>query len=320
MNRRRIAIGVSSVSGLAVVAVSAVNLFSGGGKANAVVDLHAAPVAAVSAAGTATGRAGTAQIDTLVTMSTPAVPAQGKHPAQPAKSVTMHGTGAFDFGKQMGTLDVAVANGGVQEVLTPPALYMRTAAAPNAATSAKGWQKVDAAKSSDGNLLSGGATDPALVLAMLAGTRPGVQFVGQDQVRGVPVAHYRGTLDLQQAAKAADPAGVRPADAAVARRALATAARAFTSSQVPFDAYLDEQGRLRRFVGVFSFAVPGPAKSVVQVSSATELFGFGTPVTVTVPAVAPPAAGTSAGTPGQTPHTAPAAPSAHPSSPTGTHK
>ncbi|NUP46457.1 MAG: hypothetical protein HOW97_03955 [Catenulispora sp.] len=316
MNRRRIAIGVSSVSGLAVVAVSAVNLFSGGGKANAVVDLHAAPVAAVSAAGTATGRTGSAQIDTLVTMSTAAVPAQGAHPARPAESTTMHGTGAFDFAKQMGTLDVAVAGGSVQEVLTSPALYMRTTSAPNAATSAKGWQKVDAAKSSDGNLVSGGATDPALVLAMLAGTRPGVQFVGQDQVRGVPVAHYRGTLDLQQAAQAADPAGVRPADAAVARRALATAARAFTSSQVPFDAYLDEQGRLRRFVGLFSFTLPGSAKTVVQVTSATELFGFGTPVTVTVPAVAPPAAAT----PGHSPHTAPSAPPAHPSSPTSTHK
>ncbi|GAA1972478.1 hypothetical protein [Catenulispora subtropica] len=329
MNRRRIAIGVSSVSGLAVIAVSAMNMFSSGGAAggrgHSTVDLHTTPVAAVTAAGPATDRAGTAQVDSLLTMATPATPAQGKTPAQPAQTATMHGTGQYDFGRQTGKIDLTLANGGLEEVLTPGVLYMRSVPS-NAATPAKPWSRVDAAKSSDGNLVSGGVTDPALEFAMLAGVQPGVKFVGQDQVRGVPVAHYQGTLDLKQAASTPTPAGApaaapaRPAgqalpaapaaqavpaaDVAAAKKALANAARAFTTTKVPFDAYLDEQGRLRRFVAVFSFTMPGPAKAVAQVTSATELFGFGTPVTVATPTVAPAAP----------------TPSARPSSPSGTHK
>jgi hypothetical protein len=313
VNRRRIAIGVSSVSGLAVVALGAVNLFSSGGAAygggQSPVDLHTTPVAAVAAAGPATGRAGTAQVDTLLTMATPALPAQGKTPAQPAKTATMHGTGVYDFGRQTGKIDLKLGTGALEEVLTPGVLYLRSAAAsPAAATPAKDWQRADAVRTSDGNVVSGGATDPAMEFAMLAGTQPGVKFVGQDQVRGVPVAHYQGTLDLQQAASAPAAAGTPAPAAAVAKQALTNAAHAFTTTKVPFDAYLDEQGRLRRFVAVFSFTMPGSAKAVAQVTSATELFGFGTPVAVATPTVAPAAA-----TPAATPPT-------HSSSPSGTHK
>ena len=342
MKRRRIAIGVSAVSGLAVIGVGAMNMFSAGNAAyggQGTVDLHAAPVAAVSASGAATGKAGTAQVDTLVTMSTAAAPAQGKKPAVPATSASMHGTGAFDFGTRRGWVNLTVPAGGVEEVLTPSMLYARrTTAAPNAmaSVSAKDWQAGLLAESSDGSVVSAGATDPALVFAMLAGAGPGTKYVGQDQVRGVPVVHYQGTLDLKQAADAADPAGVPTADAEVAKKALAKAAQAFATTRVPFDVYLDEQGRLRRFVGQFEF-VPGPSRPVVQVTSATELFGFGTPVTVTVPEVAATGSGTAgsaatgSGTPATSPHAGSTAhgatathgsatPPAHPSSPTGTHK
>ncbi|NUR29409.1 MAG: hypothetical protein HOV83_26780 [Catenulispora sp.] len=313
MNRRRIAIGVSSVSGLAVAAVGVMSMFSSGNPANA-VDLHTTPIAAVTGAGGATDRAGTAQVDSLLTMTTPAEPAQGKSAPVPAKTATMHGVGLYDFGKQTGKIDLTLGTGALEEVLTPAALYMRPATPPPAtgkeaapAPAKANWTRVDADKSSDGNLVSGGVISPALAFTMLAAAQPGVKTVGQDQVRGVPVAHYQGTLDLQQAATAPDPAGVRPEDAAAAKKALANAARAFATTKVPFDAYLDEQGRLRRFVAVFSFAMPSAPKSVAQVTSATELFGFGTPVTVAVPVV--PAAAP-----------APATPPAHPSSPSGAHK
>ena len=317
MNRRRIAIGVSSVSGLAVIAVGAMTMVSTGAHGRP-VDLHATPVAAVGAAGTATGQAGSAQVDTMLTMSTPAIPARGKSPAVPAKTATMHGTGSFDFAKGTGGIDLSVPNvpnSGAQEVMTPSALYVRaTAASPSAATSAKGWQEVELAKSPDGSLVTGGAIDPELVFAMLAGIQPGTKYVGPDEVRGVPVAHYQGTLDLQQAANAAALPGVQPAHVAVAKQALGNAARAL-SPKVPFDVYLDAQGRMRRFVGQFTYSAGGSPQTVVNVTSATELFGFGTPVDVTVPSVAqtparPAKSAPSGGATGPT----------HPSSPTGTHK
>ena len=108
-------------------------------------------------------------------------------------------------------------------------------------------------------------------------------------------------------------------DAAATRQALGNAARAFLTTKVPFDAYLDAQGRLRRFVATFSFLEGGPTKPVGQATSATEFYGFGTPVAIAKPTVtaapAPSAPSAPQGTPGRR-----ATPSAHPTSPTRSHK
>ncbi|MEY9929953.1 hypothetical protein ABH926_004595 [Catenulispora sp. GP43] len=325
MNRRRIAIGVSSVSGLAVVAAGAMSMVGSGTSASA-VDLHAAPVAAITGAAGATALAGTAQVDTMVTVDTPAVPAQGKTPASPAQTLTLHGSGLFDFGKQVGAIDLTAPTAALNEVVTPSALYARRSAvaatATAAAVPASAWSRGATAKASDGEMISGGATDPALVLAMLGGVQPGAKYVGHEVVRGVPVAHYQGTLDLAQAATALTAAatvangGGPAANAAAEKEALENAAQVF-KGKIPFDAYLDAEGRLRRFVASFSYAAVPGAKVLTQATSATELFGFGTPVTVVVPAAAPAAAPSGApSTRGRRATT----PSAHPTSPTRAHK
>jgi hypothetical protein len=305
VNRRRIAIGVSSVSGLAVVAAGAMSMIGSSGSAKA-VDLRTAPVAAVTGAAAATARAGTAQTDTVVTVASPAIPAHGKTPAAAAQTLTMHGSGLFDFAKQVGSLDLTVPTGNLDEVLTPGTVYLRRSATPGTARTravpASAWTSMATAQATDGDLISGGATEPSLVFALLGGVQPGVQEVGQDTVRGVPVVHYQGTLDLKQAATAAPAAEKQP---------LANAARAFTTTKVPFDAYLDAQGRLRRFVATFSFVESAPTKPVAQITSATELYGFGTPVTIATPAV--PAAQ-------RTPAHAATTPAVHPTSPTSSHK
>lgn len=329
MNRRRIALGVSSVSGLAVVAAGAVSMFGSGGSANA-VDLHATPAAAVSDAAGATEKAGTAQIDTVVTVATPAVPAQGRTPAVPTQTQTMHGTGGFDFGKQMAAIDVTLPTETLNEVLTPATVYLRrsaTAATPKtAAVPATPWTWMATAGMPDGNLFSDGATQPSLVFAMLGGTQPGVKYVGQDVVRGVPVAHYQGTLDLTQAAQAlsASAAAKTAAGTAAAaeKQTLTNAARALITTKVPFDVYLDAQGRLRRFVGIFSSHIErGAARPVAQITSATEVYGFGTPVTVVRPSgavAAPSGVGRPSGSQSSPAHRS--TPSAHPTSHTRSHK
>jgi len=298
VNRRRITIGLSSLSGVAVVTAGAMSMFSSGGSANA-VDLHSTPLAAVTGSGAATRQAGSAQADTTETIASPAAPAQGSTPAVPAQTQSVHGSGLFDFTKRAGQVDLTMANGGMQEVLTPTTVWVRSTSQ-GATPSAKNWTGMSTDKMSDGNVVTGGATDPDLVFAMLGGTQPDVRYIGQDQVRGVPVAHYQGTLDLQQAAAAlpaTTPAvataaetdtgmGNTPIADAAAKKALSNAAQEFTTPKVPFDVYLDAQGRVRRFVGTFSIA-KGPNKQVAQVTSATELFGFGTPVTVVTPSVAP---------------------------------
>jgi hypothetical protein len=310
VNRRRIAIGVSSVSGLAVVAAGAMSMFGAGSPASA-VDLHASPAAAIAGSAKATQQAGTAHADTVVTVASPAIPAQGKTPAKPAQTLTMHGSGLFDFGRQVGSLDLTVPTGTLNEVLTPSMVWVRRAATPAtptaAAVPASQWSQTATATASDGDVISGGATEPSLVFAMLGGVQPGVQEVGQDIVRGVPVAHYQGTLDLAKAA-----AALTGADSAAGKQALTNAAHAFLTTKVPFDVYLDAQGRVRRFVASFSFAEGGSSKPVAPVTSATELFAFGTPVTFAAPTAPAPAQTT----PGRRSTT----PSAHPTSPTRAHK
>jgi hypothetical protein len=336
VNRRRIAIGVSAASGVAILAGIAAVQMSSGGAGTQRVQLAGTPTAAVRAAGPATAEAKTAQVDTIVTMRTPAVPANGATPAAAAMTTTMHGTGFFDFSRSVGQMDLSTAKGSVQEVLTPAELFVRTAppstashgqtqAAAPAAAADKGWMASDIGRVFDGNLVTGGSTDPGMVFAMLGGVQPDVKLVGQEKVRDVQVAHYHGTLDLADAANALSAPSVGPsagpaakpsapvdpaaaANAAADKKALTNASRAFRTTKIPFDAYLDGDGRLRRFVASFSFVVPGPNKVVAEVSSATDLFGFGIPVNVVTPSVSATSRPARAGTPTPT-HSAAGTPS-----------
>ena len=81
------------------------------------------------------------------------------------------------------------------------------------------------------------------------------------------------TADLARAARYA------PADV---RKSLAAAAKGFATAQVPFDAYLDDQGRLRKLRQRFSF-VNGRQKTPVAVTSTTLLYDFGAPAVVALP-------------------------------------
>lgn len=323
--RRRVAMGASVGAVLAVAGITtALGVAGADGSAGKPVNLRATPAAAMREAEAATAKAGTAQVDTVVTMATPAVPAHGRTPAQPARTTTMHGTGLFDFGKEIGRVDLSMASGGLQEVLTPATLYLRSSdESPDGSLSGRGWERIDIGRLGDGNLVSGGSTDPAMAVALLGGATPDVRYVGPDTVRGTAVAHYEGTLDLVDAASAAPAAG-GDARAAADKTALDHAARAFVTTRVPFDAYLDAQGRLRRFVARFQFVMPNTTNAVAQVTSATELYGFGVPVTESVP-VEPstptpaPHVTPSVATPA-TPATRRTSATSAPSSPSRTHK
>lgn len=99
-------------------------------------------------------------------------------------------------------------------------------------------------------------------------------YAGKSELAGVTVHHYRGVADLDRAARAASPQS---------RGALSAAAKGFSKDAVPFDAYLDEEGRLRKVRHRFSFASEGPEAKEVTVVSTLLLYGFGVPVTVTLP-------------------------------------
>ncbi|WP_030204255.1 hypothetical protein [Streptomyces sp. NRRL S-87] len=219
--------------------------------------------AAVRAAADVLARSGSARARTAMEMATGGT------------RVTIRGEGGVDFRNRMGQLVVMLPDDAagkaehrpITELLTPGALYMKNR---GAGVPADKWVRVDTTSLSDGNLVTGGATDPVAAAELLRGARD-VSYVGETELAGTKVRHYRGTTDIARAARAASPH---------ARGALEAAAKGFSKDVVPFDAYLDEAGRLRKVRHRFSYENNG----VIDVSSTTLLYGFGTPVTVQLPA------------------------------------
>ncbi|WP_081237892.1 hypothetical protein [Streptomyces viridosporus] len=195
--------------------------------------------------------------------------------------VTIRGEGVYDYRKRLGRLEVLLPQGAagtaarrpIIELLAPGALFMKNR---GAGVPADKWVRVDTGTLSDGNLVTGGATDPFAAAEVLRGTREAT-FVGRTEVAGTQVRHYRGTADLAEAARDASDANRGP---------LAAAAKGFATTEVPFDVYLDGEGRIRKVRHRFSFVngENGERAEPVAVASTTLLYAFGAPADVRLPA------------------------------------
>ncbi|MFJ7078007.1 hypothetical protein [Streptomyces sp. NPDC098781] len=191
--------------------------------------------------------------------------------------VTIRGEGVYDFRKQIGRLRVllpqdpagATPHRPIMELLAPGALFMKNR---GAGVPADKWVRVDTRSLSDGNLVTGGATDPYIAAEVLRGART-ARLVGDDEIAGTPVRHYRGTADLGIAAREAAKGNAE---------SLTAAAKGFATDQVPFDVFLDDEGRIRKVRHRFSF-VNGRQQDAVAVASTTLLYDFGAPVDVRLP-------------------------------------
>ncbi|MEW1632275.1 hypothetical protein AB0387_33785 [Streptomyces sp. NPDC089173] len=192
--------------------------------------------------------------------------------------VTIRGEGTYDFRRQTGRVMVALPTDAagaddhrpITELLAPGALYMKNR---GAGVPDDKWVRIDTTALKDGNLVTGGVTDPMAAAELLRGAGE-VSYVGTSELAGVTVHHYRGVADLNRAARAASPQS---------RGALSAAAKGFSKDAVPFDAYLDEEGRLRKVRHRFTFATEGQEAAEVTVVSTLLLYGFGAPVTVVLP-------------------------------------
>ncbi|MDT0305584.1 hypothetical protein RM780_01205 [Streptomyces sp. DSM 44917] len=184
--------------------------------------------------------------------------------------VTLHGEGGFDYAGRVGELRVTLPEGRtVTEVFTPGRLYMKNR---GAGVPPEKWVQVETAALPDGNLVTGGATDPVTAAALLRGVRS-AEDLGLAEVDGRRLRHYRGVTDIGDAARAAPDAE--------ARRQLTAALGGFTESRVPFDLYVDAEGLPRKVRHHFSFA--GDDRRPIDVASTVLLHDFGTPVDVTLP-------------------------------------
>ncbi|MFF5959394.1 hypothetical protein [Streptomyces luteogriseus] len=191
--------------------------------------------------------------------------------------VTIRGAGVYDYRKRMGQLKVLLPQDPagvaerrpITELLAPGALFMKNR---GAGVPPDKWVRVDTRTLSDGNLVTGGATDPFTAAEVLLGTRTAT-YVGRTEVAGTGVRHYRGTAHLGDAARRASDGNKGP---------LKAAAEGFATAEVPFDAYLDDEGRIRKVRHRFSF-LNGQQKRPVAVASTTLLYDFGASVRVRLP-------------------------------------
>ncbi|HEY5836198.1 hypothetical protein [Streptomyces sp.] len=224
----------------------------------------------VSTAADTLVRAGTSRVTTSMRM------------ASGGTWLTITGSGGFDYARRRGRLTLvlppdatgAAVHKPITELLTPDALYMKDR---GEGVPPGKWVRVDTTRLPDGNLVTGGATEPLAAAELLRGAEH-VTLLGPETLAdGTRTRHYRGVADIARAAHAMQPA---------ARGPLEAAARGFTVTRVPFDAWLDGQGRLRQVSQRFTFSSGGTAKGAgrnVTVVSTTRFDGFGAPVPVTLP-------------------------------------
>ncbi|MFC8079419.1 hypothetical protein ACFUN8_28260 [Streptomyces sp. NPDC057307] len=258
--RRGVAVVAAAVTVVGVVAGAAGCSGSEGAMAE---DRPPGDPAAVRGAADALVGAGSSKAKTSLVMATGGT------------RVTIRGEGRYDFRKRMGQLSVVLPKDPagadehrpISELLAPAALYMKNR---GAGVPEDKWVMLDSTTLDDGNLVTGGATDP-LTAAELLRAAEDVVLVGEQELAGVRVSHYRGVTDIGRAAKQAAP---------YAREALAAAARGFAEDAVPFDAYLDDAGRLRKVRHQFSYRNQG---RTVAVASTTLLYEFGVAVGVRLP-------------------------------------
>ena len=242
---------------LAVIAFAAATVSACGGSSagNALQGLS--PVAALAAASTKTTQAGTAKV-ALDVKSTVA-----------GKAIEITGAGAFRLDGTAGIFNVSLNPGSgqpltLEERTVDGVLYLK---APPLGDSFYALKTAALIGTSLGQ-----STDPTIGLSMLFGASDDVRQAGTDTVRGTTTTHYKGTYQLR---KATDKVG-GPFAKAFAQQLVANG-----DTAVPFDAYVDAQGRLRRLIQILTVKAQGRA---VSSTSTTEFYDFGTPVAVMAPA------------------------------------
>ena len=199
------------------------------------------------------------------------------------QDVTFSGEGAFDYSAKTGQLIFkvpgqggAATGGSIEQRIIGPDLYLTLPQTPGT------FYRLKVADVAGTSL--GGSTDPIASLRALEGVAK-VSKVGEEQVRGVQATHYRGTYDVKQAIALATGA---------AKTVLESMLGASAMQQVPFDAFLDGEGRIVRFEQQIELAASAATRGQTLTSrTVLELFDFGTTVAV----VAPPAAKVKDGAP-----------------------
>jgi hypothetical protein len=141
-------------------------------------------------------------------------------------------------------------------------------------TESSGWQSLRVAASG-----TAGSSDPTHYLASLTAVAPDARAVGTEDVRGVSTTHYQGTIDIERALANAQLPGAK-------RATLKTMTSLLGTQPMSVDAWIDRDGRLRRFSASFELndELSHGANSKVEAYVSFELYDFGVDAKIEKPA------------------------------------
>jgi hypothetical protein len=182
-------------------------------------------------------------------------------------TVDIHMEGLFDYAAKTGhmTMNVPGGAGTIDEILTPTTVYLKIPTQP-------AYYSVPL-KEIVGTSL-GSNTDPTAGLQSLLGLTDDVRAVGKEDVRGDETTHYTGTYDLNKAVEKAQ---------GLVKDMMKTQLGSGSTTTVPFDAYVDAKGRIRKMVQKITVKSPKLQGQEVTSTVTTELYDFGVPVHVSAP-------------------------------------
>jgi hypothetical protein len=184
-----------------------------------------------------------------------------------AIKVEMTGEGVFDYAKKQGQMSMSVPGSAqkVEAIITADTMYMKI---PGQGSSYFSLPMKELGGTSFGS------SDPTSSLQVLTGMSDDVKSVGTEEVRGDETTHYRGTYDLKRAVANLE---------GLPKQAVQKLIDSGSTTIVPFDAYVDSDGRLRKLVQDTTTKLPGGSGEEAHSPVTMELYDFGTPVNVTVP-------------------------------------
>lgn len=120
----------------------------------------------------------------------------------------------------------------------------------------------------------GASTDVTAGLEALKSADDGVEEVGREELRGVGTTRYRGTFDLSTAFQAFKGPLRAQLEQVVAKGG---------AERVPFDAWVDDEGRIRQVDQTLTLEVPQAPGQELEVQTRVEFYDFGVEVDVEAP-------------------------------------
>jgi len=126
--------------------------------------------------------------------------------------------------------------------------------------------------------------DPTSYLAYLQGVSDDVHVDGREKLRGDDTTRYSGTIDLDRAIAQSKPTAAQ-------RAVISRAVELFGDLQIPMQVWVDDHGRLRKLRitmdltdALRRLGLPSASTLHPKIDLTMELYDFGVPVVVSVPA------------------------------------